>query len=1009
MIPLELQLKNFLSYQQVQLDFRGLHTACVCGSNGAGKSSLLEAITWVVWGKTRIASDDDVIRAGSDDTRVQFEFISDQQTYRIIRHRRRGKTSTLDFQIQGEGGNFRALARKGLRETQKMVIEVLRLDYDTFTNSAYLRQGRADEFMLKGPQDRKKILADLLKLDQYETLSQKAHDAAKSFKARGEQLQQTLAPQRLQLEQRQPQKAALAQVLREIQQLQDSDRRDQQQLDLWKTAAVQRQTWVQQWQWHRDQQQTLREEGDRLAQEYHQCQNTLAQWQTYRDRREIITENYGQYQTLRQQEQSFGQKFDQYQALQQQQQALEKQLQQAENQLTITLNQQQAQRDLWRRQLAELQPLLDDEDAIAQGKAQLQAARTKLHHLDQLQSQYDPLVQQQQQIQRELERIKTQKLARLESLQTRSQELRQVLDLVPQQREQLQTMDAQVRTLENQKQYREHLRSKRAQQEQQQERLRVERTHCREKVAALQQKLQLLHQPEATCPVCHQDLSGELRQEIVAQTHTERTALEAQALLLEEELINCDRTLEQWAQEDRELARTLAPLDQLNRDFNYLEGKIDDALELQNQLNTIHGEITTLEGAIAMETYGDRLQQELNQLQEQIQALGYEPENHDLWRNEVNRLGKGELRYHQWETAKKQQQQLQAQLPPLEADIAETQRQRAQIRENSPQQQALDELRAQERALGYDRQGHSQIRDRLQQYQEATLDYQRLAEAEEKFPQTQGKLEHLGVRIAENQAQQQEIATKIITLETELEQHQDHHQEITQLEKTMGDRRSQLDQLLARQGTLQAQLEQLDHLEAQIQDSQDQLTYFARQARIYQELKTAFGKNGLQAYMIENVLPQLEAETNHILARLTGNQLHVQFVTQKAKKGGSKKKSNQQLIDTLDILISDAWGTRAYETYSGGEAFRINFSIRLALAKLLAQRAGTALQLLIVDEGFGTQDGDGCDKLIAAINAIADDFACILTVTHMQKFKEAFQTRIEVTKTEAGSQLTINS
>ena len=42
MIPVQLILKNFLSYRDATLDFRGLHTACICGSNGAGKSSLLE-------------------------------------------------------------------------------------------------------------------------------------------------------------------------------------------------------------------------------------------------------------------------------------------------------------------------------------------------------------------------------------------------------------------------------------------------------------------------------------------------------------------------------------------------------------------------------------------------------------------------------------------------------------------------------------------------------------------------------------------------------------------------------------------------------------------------------------------------------------------------------------------------------------------------------------------------------------------------------------------------------
>jgi exonuclease SbcC len=155
------------------------------------------------------------------------------------------------------------------------------------------------------------------------------------------------------------------------------------------------------------------------------------------------------------------------------------------------------------------------------------------------------------------------------------------------------------------------------------------------------------------------------------------------------------------------------------------------------------------------------------------------------------------------------------------------------------------------------------------------------------------------------------------------------------------------------------------------------------------------------------MLPQLEAQTNLILARLTNNQLHVQFLTQKVGKSSSKK--NTKLIDTLEIVIADAQGTRAYETYSGGESFRINFAIRLALAQLLAQRAGTSLQMLIIDEGFGTQDAQGCDRLIAAINAIAPDFSCILAVTHMPQFKEAFQNRIEVHKTTNGSELSLVS
>lgn len=96
MIPVQLVLKNFLSYRDATLDFRGLHTACICGSNGAGKSSLLEAITWALWGESRAAAEDDVINSGEKEVRVDFTFQNNQQKYRIIRSRIRGASGVLD-------------------------------------------------------------------------------------------------------------------------------------------------------------------------------------------------------------------------------------------------------------------------------------------------------------------------------------------------------------------------------------------------------------------------------------------------------------------------------------------------------------------------------------------------------------------------------------------------------------------------------------------------------------------------------------------------------------------------------------------------------------------------------------------------------------------------------------------------------------------------------------------------------------------------------------------------
>jgi exonuclease SbcC len=293
----------------------------------------------------------------------------------------------------------------------------------------------------------------------------------------------------------------------------------------------------------------------------------------------------------------------------------------------------------------------------------------------------------------------------------------------------------------------------------------------------------------------------------------------------------------------------------------------------------------------------------------------------------------------------------------------------------------------------------------VRQAQSRQLRYQELVSAQQQYPQVCQRLEALTQTLQGRHSEQEAIELQLDNVVKQLEQCPDATNNIQTLEMQMQQRRRQLDEQLSEQGRLQQRFTQLETLQTQYDEQQKQLQEFQRQYRVHQELALAFGKNGIQALMIENILPQLEAETNHILARLTGNQLHVQIVTQRAGRRSSK---STKLIDTLDILIADASGTRPYETYSGGEAFRINFSIRLALARLLAQRAGTSLQMLIVDEGFGTQDSEGCDRLIAAINAIASDFSCILTVTHMPQFKEAFQTRIEIRKTQQGSQLSLS-
>jgi exonuclease SbcC len=200
-------------------------------------------------------------------------------------------------------------------------------------------------------------------------------------------------------------------------------------------------------------------------------------------------------------------------------------------------------------------------------------------------------------------------------------------------------------------------------------------------------------------------------------------------------------------------------------------------------------------------------------------------------------------------------------------------------------------------------------------------------------------------------------------------------------------------------GAAQQLVNVLDTLKTRKKELEAQREDHAQLVTQYKALERAFGKDGVPAMLIEQALPQIETKANEVLDRLSNGNMSVRFITQKEYKDSAR----EDLRETLEIEISDSVGRRDYEMFSGGEAFRINFAIRLALSEVLAQRAGARLQTLVIDEGFGSQDAMGRQRLVEAINLVKSDFAKILVITHIDSLKDAFPTRLEVTKTPNGS------
>ena len=301
--------------------------------------------------------------------------------------------------------------------------------------------------------------------------------------------------------------------------------------------------------------------------------------------------------------------------------------------------------------------------------------------------------------------------------------------------------------------------------------------------------------------------------------------------------------------------------------------------------------------------------------------------------------------------------------------------------------------------LGYDVATHEETRQLELELREVEEEYRKLESARELSKRIAKEIDELEEEIKKKQAEVSESEEAHRAAAQALAESESHHPNLDDVERDLFALREDENRIRDQVGAARQKVEVLATLRGRKADYAVQREELNQQIVRYKTLERAFGKDGVPALLIEQALPQIEQKANDLLDRLSDGQMSIRFVTQ----AEYKDKKRDDLRETLDIQISDSAGQRDYEMYSGGEAFRVNFAIRLALSEILSQRKGARLQTLVIDEGFGSQDAQGRQRLIEAINLIKQDFAKILVITHLDELKDAFPNRIEIEKTERGS------
>ncbi len=903
MIPEELHLRNFLSHRESDLDLRSVHLASLVGENGAGKSALLDGITWCVWGRSRApyGRDEDLIYHGEAAIEVEFMFRmpyqgGDERRFRILRRRelrgRRSGSSVLDFQVQGDAG-WRLLNGNSIRETQKRIEEQLGLDYDTFANSAYLRQGHADEFTVQTPADRKRVLGAVLGLERWAEYQERAKKQLAGAQGRLEELRRRLAEIEAELARRGEVEAALAQA--EADAVTASARLQATQAEVneltrWQeqAAALQRQL-----QALAAQQKLERERLTALEQQASSQQQKLEAYQARIAQAEAIQARYAAYQAALAAERAWGEKLSQAARLQE-------------------------EKSHW-------------EQAIAAAGAALREERRALEQ--EAAQQERVLLEARGALERELRALEGQ--------------MRLLDERIPGPAfgAELEAAEGRLAELEALEQAREAARAALQQAEVERSRLTERNRQLKAFMDETKARLDALAEAEAACPLCRQPLTSEHQARLLDEIETEGRGMG------DEFRANAQR-LRDLQDEDGALKSQLREHERASKERPRVEQTVARLRQQQEQ-------------GVEANTRLEALGAQAAALQTRMAAGEYAPEVRAARAAAQARVTAAQARLDAEDYALEARASLAATL----AELAE---------------------------LGYEAPAHVAARQRVQELAAAEAEYRELEMARVGIAGAAEALKRLAQELAAQQTRIAQLATEQQAQQAALAALQPQLAAGPALLQALAAARQADVEARQRVGAARQTLAALDTQAKRLARLVEERESLATRVGLFTELREAFGVNGIPAMIIEHTLPELEREANRILEQLTGGRMHIRFETQRETKAGD-------LRETLDIIISDEKSARPYENFSGGEQFRVNFAIRVALSRLLAQRAGVRLRSLFVDEGFGSLDADGRRRLVEALKAVQNDFDLILVITHIEELQDVFPVRIQVLKTESGS------
>ena len=1032
MIPEILTVRGFLSYTTEQkLDFTNFHIGLLSGENGQGKSAILDAITFALFSRARGVEGnkkgvEDIVSSGKTNLKVVFQFMQNGNRYRITRtYDKINSKSDILLEVEKDGG-FVNISENKIRETDEKILKIIGMNYDAFITSSFILQGKSDFFTAKKPSEKMEIVREMLNLDIYEYARGRALDERREIKALKDALKISIKNIRKLIDDNREIEKTLAGKKKQVASLKERKEKIEEKYE---NARKQSNKWHQ-----------LKQLAEHFSREKEKHDRTLLQKKEEVEkekekllrieeilkRKEEIINGYNAYV---ENENLYNELLER-----------KSKISQAEIKMELLKNIVERETVLTVRKQADLRGRIkENQDFLKNFANELQAEKVKNEKLLKSKSNLEirekeieksiflareelktlrNLCKEKEKAKNSIGELESRKEERLATLKRERGKLEKeikdiesalkkiVLETI---KKEIDGIEAEIRHVEKEKEKKENRKEELIKRK---AFLSSEIKMVKANLFTFQEKLRFISEETKNCPLCGSPLTDEHRKEIELK-YTEEIA-ESENLLHKKNLV---------------LSKLDGEIESIRTVF---DAKI--LVELKEKLGKYLKKIHSLKAVkLVKETQREKI---LEQLNEKDTALKMGVMS-DVERDALNKFkaivvgfNGVEEKTKVKEDALKKKEEKKPQLGKLLRDVqseqAVSQNKIEAIEKNidvakeqsekwlremeevkriledpeflSKEKKEILKLEKFIKNIEFSEKMFNECKKKKKTLQDYRMLFLDLREAKARKEEGEKHLLSFYKEIEKGEKETKELTEKIKKTIEEIENLGDVNENYNSIEKEFKDISFQYHSEHDRMIRIEEQCKKIEEEKSELDKKLIELAKSDDDERILDVCVDMFGKEGIQSLIIRSVVPQIEDISNEILRKMSGGTMQLKFRTVKATRKGEEK-------NTLDIEVYDKGMRRRYVLFSGGEQFRINLATRIGISLFLASLSGMPLEMLIIDEGFGSQDESGRANVLEELNAIKTEFKKILIITHVAEVKESFPYELRVTKDEQGSHI----